>query len=268
MLANKKTWGLLIALLAILFVTSVSIATPLRTTTGTPPTFQPEAVNTLLSAVTATGDGTAVDLSATVNRFTCSVVLGGTIPTNVVVKLKGSQDNVTWLDLATHTTTPTEYITNGAFTGAATNWTLGAGWAYGTNNVAKTAGTGTLSQAIADFATTAYSGENYLLNFTISGWTKGSPAITLMGGTASGTAVTADGVYKRTITTTAAAGALTFTPSASDDAYTIDTITMIRNEDGFHVTNKPVRYIKGSFASKSGGGTDTTVTLTCTAGGN
>lgn len=258
----------IIATVMVMLMAGLSHAEFLRTVYGTPPNTNPEANNTLLSAVTAIGDGTAVDLGMTVQQHSCSVVLAGTVPTNVVVKLKGSLDNTTWLDLATHTVTPTEYITNGTFTGAATGWTLGAGWAYGTNNVAKTAGEGTLSQAVASLAATPASGEIYLVNFTISGWSKGSPALTFMGGTGSGTTVTADGTYNRIITTSSASGAFTFTPSASDDAYTMDDVKMVRNESGFHVVNKPVRYIKGSYTSKSGGGTDTAVTLYCTSGGN
>jgi len=222
----------------------------------------------LLKGVTAVGDGNPISLGTYKSQFTCDVKLGGTIPTTATVKLKGSVNGTTWLDLATHTVTPTEYITNGTFTGAATGWTLGAGWAYGTNNVAKTAGTGTLSQALATMVTVPYKGETYLLNFTISGWVKGSPTVTMMGGTGTGTTVTGDGVYSRAITTTATTGAFTFTPSASDDEYTIDTISLVRNEDGFHVVNKSVRHIKGSYTEKTGGGADTAVTQECSAGGN
>lgn len=264
----KNVTACVICVLAVLAGLVIpSYSAPIRGEMGQPSWNYGVATNTLLNAVTATGGGTAVDLGMTVSSFTCSVVLGGTIPTYVVTKLIGSIDGDTYLDLATVTTTPTEYLSNGSFTGNATGWTAGAGWAYSSNNVAKTGGTGTLSQAIATMVTVPQLGERFLLNFTISGWSAGSPAVTFMGGTGSGTTVTANATYARTITTTSATGALTFTPAATGDAYTIDDIKMVRNEDGFHVVNKAVRYIKGVFMTKSGGGTDTTVTLKCTAGG-
>jgi hypothetical protein len=185
----------------------------------------------------------------------------------VVVKLKGSIDGIVYDDLATDTFTPTEKVTNGTFTGNANSWTAGAGWAYNANNVAKTAGAGTLSQATADMVTAPVTGEYYLLNFTISGWSAGSPAVTVGGGTGTGTAVTGNATYSRIITATANTGALTFTPATTDDAYTIDTISMIRNEHIFHVVNKPAIYYKGSYVSKSGGASDTSVTMKCVARG-
>jgi len=43
-----------------------------------------------------------------------------------------------------------DLVTNGTFTGSATGWTLGTGWTYDSNTIAKSSdGTGTLSQAIA-----------------------------------------------------------------------------------------------------------------------
>lgn len=116
---------------------------------------------------------------------------------------------------------------SGAFTGAATGWTLGVGWAYGTNNVAKTAGAGT---ATADAATfTPVATVTYELIFTISGWSAAAnrtltPSI---GGTA-GTAISADGTYTQQITATNAT-VLTFTPTGTDAANvacTLDSVTV------------------------------------------
>lgn len=265
----KKFAPALLALILVFLTATLAFPAPVRTIYGTPPTTLPEGTYTLLSGATATGDGTAYDLGMTVSRFTCSTTLAGQIPTNTVVKLKGSIDGTYYDDLATDTWTPSNYITDGTFTGSlSANWTAGAGWAYETNDVRKSAGTGTLTQAVAALAVVPQLGEKYLLNFTINPWTKGSPVITFMGGTGVGDTVTVAALYTRTITTTAATGALTFTPSASDDGYDLDTVVMIRNEHAFHVIDKPVRYIKGSYTSKSGGGSTTAVTLTCTAGGN
>lgn len=47
----------------------------------------------------------------------------------------------------------------------------------------------------------------------------------------------------------------TYTVASSDTAF-------------YHIAYKPVRYLKGNYASKVGGSTDTEVTLKCAAGGN
>ena len=60
--------------------------------------------------------------------------------------------------------------TNGSFTGNATGWTLGAGFAYSSNAVSHTSnGTAVLSQNIG-----AVSYREYLLVFTISALTVGT----------------------------------------------------------------------------------------------
>lgn len=255
--------------LMVLMVAMVCDAGPLRSPTGISPTTPAESADTLLNAVTSTGDGTAVNLGpSTAIAYTCSVTLGGTIPTNVVTKLKGSIDGIVYDDFATDTFTPTEKVADGTFTGSlAASWTAGVGWAYSANNVAKTAGAGTLSQATASMTSAPVAGEYYLLNFTISGWSAGAPTVTVGGATGTGTAVSADGIYTRIIAATANTGALTFTPATTDDAYTIDTISMIRNEHLFHVVNKPAKYYKASYVSKSGGDTTTSVTVKCVARG-
>jgi hypothetical protein len=76
-----------------------------------------------------------------------------------------------------------EVLTNPTFTGSATGWTLGTGWAYNSNDVAKNAdGTGTLSQTF-----TAVAGQRYSLYLdvlaAVSGNTIGTATITITGGT-------------------------------------------------------------------------------------
>lgn len=69
-----------------------------------------------------------------------------------------------------------ELLTNGTFTGNANSWTLGTGWAYGTNNVAATAASATLSQTKADMVgsgATWTSGKLYELGLTISSCSAG-----------------------------------------------------------------------------------------------
>ena len=49
---------------------------------------------------------------------------------------------------------------------------------------------------------------------------------------------------------------------------TLVTHSSIASGDMYHVVNKPVRYIKGGFASKVGGDATSTVTMKVWAGGN
>jgi hypothetical protein len=264
--------------LAFILIWAVSVpvqAATLKTVSGVAPSVQPEAVNTLLSAVTSTGDSTTYyDLGGTVSRYLCTVVLGGTIPTNVVVAVKGSFDgSPPWYDLipsidsGIYTLTPTEKVANGTFTGNATGWTLGAAWHYDSNTIAKDGdGVTTASQAIADMTTGFVIGETYLLNYDVAFTVAGTLTPSMCGVT--GTAVSADGTYAQAFTCTAATGNLTFTPAAAATRLTVDNVKLIKNESGFTNSDIPFRYIKGSYVSKSGGGTDTSVTMKCVAGGN
>ncbi len=87
-------------------------------------------------------------------------------------------------------TTSTETVTNGTFTGGTTGWTLGAGWAYGANNVTATASSAALQQNI-----TTVAGAWYLTEFDMSSWTTGAVQLSY-GGTAIGAAATANGSYR------------------------------------------------------------------------
>lgn len=66
------------------------------------------------------------------------------------VKCENPQDDLHvagGITAASDATLGAELVTNGSFTGSATGWTLGTGWAYGSNQANKNAdGTGTLSQ--------------------------------------------------------------------------------------------------------------------------
>ena len=118
----------------------------------------------------------------------------------------------------------TDVLTNGTFTGNANNWTLGAGWAYATNNVAATAADTTLKQLVADMTVGWTSGVVYEVIFTISGYSAG----TLQVGTNTlpsqkAAAVAANGTYTVKVTADGHADGLVFT----GDGFTgvIDTIT-------------------------------------------
>ena len=106
---------------------------------------------------------------------------------------------------------------DGLFTGAATNWTLGAGWTYSTNDVDKD-GDGTATLAHDNFAATI--GETYYVFFTISGWSVGTVTASLGG--VSGTAIGADGFYAQEFTASSTAG-LAFTPT-NTARFTIDAV--------------------------------------------
>jgi len=112
-------------------------------------------------------------------------------------------------------------VTNGSFTGNATGWTLGAGWAYGTNNAAKgTDGVGTLSQAL----TLDYAYRTYEVAFTVSGLSVAGFTPSL-GGLA-GTAISANGTYRQYIIPATTAATLAFTPSPTGSRFTLDDISV------------------------------------------
>ena len=79
---------------------------------------QAQAIGTtLLNAVIATGPGTGVrlpsnTLGTVTSSFTCVVTWGGTTPTNTVVALEGSLDNLIYFVLSTNTVTssPTPFF--------------------------------------------------------------------------------------------------------------------------------------------------------------
>lgn len=106
----------------------------------------------------------------------------------------------------------TTVLANGTFTGNANSWTLGSGWAYGTDNVAATAASTTLKQLKADMGTPWTNGVLYEVNFTISGYSAG----TLTCGTNSGvdedsTTISADGTYSLIVEADNHADGLVFT---------------------------------------------------------
>jgi hypothetical protein len=108
---------------------------------------------------------------------------------------------------------------DGSFTGGTTNWTLGTGWAYGTNNVVKnTAGTGTLSHNTFS----ALGANAYRLSYTISNLSAGSVTPTVGG--SPGTTRSADGTYMEDIVAGNTDGII-FT-STSPSRFTLDDIAV------------------------------------------
>ena len=242
-----------------------------RTRIGVSPSVRPEAFNTLLAAATVVGDGGIIDLGATCSQFTCTTSVSGQAPTAYSVKLKGSIDGSHFVDLATAAITIVEKVTNGT-PSSATGWTLGSGWAYSSSTFVKSAGNaGTVSQAVGTMVSIPVIGETYIVSFNVTAASVGgSITVSYAGATAAALAIPAAGTgfYSVALTAVNASGALTLTPGVAADVYTISTISCDRNEDGFHVVNKPVRYIKGSIVSVTGGGSSTAITMACEAGGN
>jgi hypothetical protein len=116
-----------------------------------------------------------------------------------------------------------EKITNGTFTGSASSWTLGTGWAYSSNTVQKNAnGTGTLSQTSAAMATALVPYEIYQLQYTISSWTVGTVTPSIAGVTLA--AVSGNQTYTEYFTALSTAD-LVFTPT-NTSRFTIDTISL------------------------------------------
>lgn len=96
-------------------------------------------------------------------------------------------------------------VINGTFTGNADGWTLGANWAYGTNNIAATAATESVTQAL-----TAVVGKLYTVTYTIGGSVSGSVRFEFGG--VNGTTRTAAGTYSETIRATATGTNLVIAP--------------------------------------------------------
>lgn len=164
----------------------------------------------------------AVDSGSTVTPITwiCrSGTYNGNLPRLILKKNVAAGISA---DATLYTTVNT--LSNGTFTGAATGWTLGTGWAYSSNTVVKNVdGTGTLSQSCG-----ATAGVVFVVEYTISNWTVGT--VTPSVGGVSGSAVGANGTYRDTITCSGA-GALTFTPT-NTSRFTIDNVKLWEKATG------------------------------------
>lgn len=108
----KRTAASLLIGLAIAALIALAACSPAAADPGTPASPQvltgparPQAINTMLAAVTATGAGTAIDLNQQADKFRCDMQWGGTVPTNVVWALEGSIDGTNYAALHTETST-------------------------------------------------------------------------------------------------------------------------------------------------------------------
>lgn len=111
-----------------------------------------------------------------------------------------------------------ERITNGTFTGSAAGWTLGAGWTYSSNSVAHTAnGTAALYQY-----PTISNGDRFEVSFVISNLTAGSVTV-IFGGVVLGS-ISTNGTYTYRVVPTNGAQGIAFNPS-NTARFTVDNVS-------------------------------------------
>lgn len=127
-----------------------------------------------------------------------------------------------------------ELTTNGTFTGSATGWTLGAGWAYAANNVAATNASTALSQVL-----TTPPGSWCIVDVDMSGRTTGGFQISY-GATAVGTQQTTNNRYKA-VFFTGSGGSATLAFTGTNLTATLDTISLHALGSGNLITNAPTQ---------------------------
>ena len=113
-----------------------------------------------------------------------------------------------------------DHVNNGAFTGNASGWTLGAGWTYNSNAVDKGAGAGNLSQTLA---TSPIAGRTYLITYTITNYSVSGLLTIQLGGGSTSRTITANGTYTDSILATGAGDLIFQTVDAA--RFTIDIIS-------------------------------------------
>jgi len=131
------------------------------------------------------------------------------------------------------TTSNAELVTNGTFTGSATGWTLGAGWAYGANAVTATLSNTALSQSITIPANCFC-----LIRFVLSAFAAGTVAVSVGGTNVTGwSALAANGTYEGTFFNAGSAKTLAFTGTGFTG--TIDTVSVTQYTQAEVVPNAP-----------------------------
>lgn len=175
------------------------------------------AVGTALTGTTqniiATTATTSAAQVASLNTQSTGVatsgVAGGT-DADVVLNIRVDDDALHFPDI----------VTNGAFTGNATGWTLGAGWAYGANKVDATLADTALAQLAVDLAVALVPGVSYSLAFTT---TRSTGSVRASVGGTLGTARSTAATFTETIVA-GATGVLAFTGTGFSGA--IDTVVL------------------------------------------
>lgn len=144
-----------------------------------------------------------------------------------------SQDatNFTWDNvlkrLSVSSTLGSELITNGTFTGNATGWSVGSGWAYSSNAVVHSSnGTSAIQPSTA--LTTVLAGYEYQYSVTVSALTVGTVTLSVGGVTIA--AFSANGTYTGKLLATSNAN-LTLTPT-NTARLTVDDVSLKRISGG------------------------------------
>ena len=113
-----------------------------------------------------------------------------------VLTVSGGGSNATIRVDSIGPTYGSELITNGSFTGNANGWTLNTGWAYDSNNVVHSSGTGMLEQSIVYAGTST----TYLVSFDISNYVSGNFTVWYNRNTTTGVTYSGDGTKTFSIT--------------------------------------------------------------------
>lgn len=179
----------------------------------------------------ATGDVNLGSNGITLNDITIAMT-EGSVPYIGAGGLM-SQDNrdffydATLKNLLLSGTLGSELLTNGTFTGNATGWSLGSGWAYSSNSVSHTSnGTSGIQPSTA--LTTVLTGYVYEYSVTISALTVGS--VTLSVGGVTITAFSANGTYTGKFIATSNANLLLVPTNTA--RLTVDDISLKRLSGG------------------------------------
>lgn len=120
----------------------------------------------------------------------------------------------------------TTLVTNGSFTGSASGWTLGANWAYGTNEVCHAGlGAGALEQTLTPWL---LPGITYSVTFTLSGRTAGSVDVSLGGSAVQTCSINQSYLLTFTTPDPLTHNGIKFQASATFDGC-IDTVSVVMN---------------------------------------
>jgi len=137
--------------------------------------------------------------------------------------------NITGKDLLASGGLGAEKVTNGTFTGSATGWTLGTGWAYVSGKARKNAdGIGTLSQASGSMVTPPVIGETYRIYAYISN-SNGEPFTISCGGKSFTITLDYYAFWSEVFTATTTDG-IVVTPGATASRFDLDDISLKKVE--------------------------------------
>lgn len=131
-------------------------------------------------------------------------------------------------------TSATELVTNGTFTGSATGWTLGAGIAYSSNNIAYTASSGSASQSV-----TTNAGAWHEFTIDVGSWSTGSIQCVYNGSNII-SAITSNGTY-RGVFYAGAGGAATLALTGTNATATVDNVSLQVLTTANIITNAPTQ---------------------------